>query len=350
MSRWARDREAAADALIGRSLDALDLSGHILIVNASSGLPALLAERGIACQRWDRRLGHGGLAQPWPPPGAFDLAIVRLAKAKDEQEMTAHAVLSVLAPRAQLLLYGGNDEGIRSAVAALAELCGPVDTIAKRGHGRVLAARRPLQLARLRQDLAAWRRVGRLSIAGAARPWVTYPGLFAAGHIDAGTALLLDTLPTLARGAHVADFGCGSGVIGAALARKAAENCNAARDVDGQGAIRLDLIDHDSVALLAAQENVPGARVILGTSLQQAKAGRYDAIFSNPPLHAGLSESHAAVEMLVGEAPQHLRVGGCLQIVLQRRIALERLLAAHFKDVCVVADNGRYRVWQARRG
>jgi 16S rRNA (guanine1207-N2)-methyltransferase len=350
MSRWARDREAAADALIGRSLDALDLSGRILTANASGGLPAMLAERGIACQRWDRRLGHDGVAQPWPPPGPFELAIVRLAKAKDEQEMTAHAVLSVLAPRARLLLYGGNDEGIRSAVTALAELCGPVDTIAKRGHGRVLAVRRPPQLARLRQDLAAWRRVGSLSIAGRARPWVTYPGLFAAGHLDAGTALLVGTLPRLAYGAHVADFGCGSGVIGAALAGMAAEHPNPAGDLDGKAAVHLDLIDHDSVALLAAQENVPGARVILGTSLQQAKAEHYDAIFSNPPLHAGLSESHAAVEALVREAPQHLRLGGCLQIVLQRRIALERLLAAQLKDVCVVADNGRYRVWQARRG
>jgi 16S rRNA (guanine1207-N2)-methyltransferase len=350
MSRWARDREAAADALIGRSLDTLDLTGRILIANASASLPAMLAERGVACQPWDRRLGHADLAQPWPPPGPFDLAIVRLAKAKDEQEMTAHAVLSVLAPRGELLLYGGNDEGIRSAVAGLADLCGPVDTIAKRGHGRVLAVRRPPQLARLRQDLAAWRRLESLSIAGEARPWVTYPGLFAAGQIDAGTALLLGTLPTLAWGAHVADFGCGSGVIGAALARKAGENLNPAGDGDGKSAVHLDLIDHDSVALLAAQENVPCARVILGTSLHQAKAGRYDAIFSNPPLHAGLSESHAAVEALVREAPQHLRVGGFLQIVLQRRIAVERLLAKHFKDVCIVADNGRYRVWHARRG
>src|SRR5262245_37501692 len=209
----------------------------------------MLAERGIACQRWDRRLGQGGLAQPWPPPGPFDHAIVRLAKAKDEQEMTAHAVLSVLGPSASLLLYGGNDEGIRSAVAALAELCGPVDTIAKRGHGRVLAVRRPAQLARLRQDLAAWRRLGRLSIAGQARPWVTYPGLFAAGQIDAGTALLLGTLPSLPAGAHVADFGCGSGVIGAAIAHQAAENPAQALAMAGDGSrsINLVLIDHDSV-------------------------------------------------------------------------------------------------------
>ncbi len=40
MSRWAHDPDAAADALIGRSLDAVDLSGRILLANPSGGLPA----------------------------------------------------------------------------------------------------------------------------------------------------------------------------------------------------------------------------------------------------------------------------------------------------------------------
>jgi len=334
MSRWAKDPEAAADALIGRSLDALDLSGRILIANASSGLPAMLAARGLACHRWHRRLVSGGATRPWPPSGPFDLAIVRLARAKDEQEMVLHAVLSVLAVDGRLVVYGGNDEGIRSAASVLAGLCGAADTVAKRGHGRVLAARRPAQLDHVRGELAAWRRTTPLSIAGQRRDWVSYPGLFAAGRIDEGTELLLATLPPLPAGARVADFGCGSGVIAAALAM--APNSG------------LDLIDHDSVALLAAKENVPVGQAILATSLAGA-AGLWDAIFSNPPLHVGLSESHAALTQLVVEAPVHLRRGGLLQLVLQRRLSVEDLLAQHLGEVRILADNGRYRVWSAQR-
>ena len=191
MSRWAKDPEAAADALIGRSLDALDLSGRILIANPSSGLPAMLAARGLAFQRWHRRLLSGEAARPWPPPGPFDLAIVRLARTKDEQEMVLHAVLSVLAADARLFVYGGNDEGIRSAASVLASLCGVADTVAKRGHGRLLAARRPAQLANVRGELAAWRRTTPLSIAGQLRDWVSYPGLFAAGRIDQKNLVLI---------------------------------------------------------------------------------------------------------------------------------------------------------------
>jgi 16S rRNA (guanine1207-N2)-methyltransferase len=340
MSRWAHDPDAAADALIGRSLDAVDLSGRILLANPSGGLPAMLAARGIAFQLWQRRLQAAGSAQAWPPAGPFDLAILRLAKAKDEQEMAAHAVLSVLGPEALLLLYGGNDEGIRSAAAMLAGLCGSIETIAQRGHGRVLAARRPRQLAHLRHDLGQWRRVSPLEIAGQIRPWVTYPGLFAAGRLDEGTAMLLKELPPLSAGARIADFGCGSGVIGATLAQTPG--------------VDLDMIDHDSLALLAARQNVPAARALLASSLSQAASqvggALYDAILSNPPLHAGITESQAALHQLIVEAPVHLVRGGCLRIVLQRRLPLAQLLAQHLSQVCVLADNGRYRVWQAERG
>ena len=75
----------------------------------------------------------------------------------------------------------------------------------------------------------------------------------------------------------------------------------------------------------------------------------YAAILSNPPLHKGIAEDHALLEQLIADAPAHLRAGGCLQIVVQRRIPLERLLAKHFADVTVPAENGRYRVWRARR-
>ena len=54
------------------------------------------------------------------------------------------------------------------------------------------------------------------------------------------------------------------------------------------------------------------------------------------------------LEQLIADAPAHLRSGGYLQIVVQRRVPLERLLAKHLTDVSIVAENGRYRVWRAR--
>jgi 16S rRNA (guanine1207-N2)-methyltransferase len=334
MSRWANDPEAAADELIGRSLDALDLEGRVLLANQAGALPSLLSGRGIAFWLWNRRLNAGTTAQAWPPPGPFDVVLLRLPKAKDEQDMAAHAGLSVLGAGGRLVLWGGNDEGIRSAGRRLERLCGEVATLATRGHGRVLVGRRPADTGALRGSLAAWRSVARLEIGGAARDWVSYPGLFAADRIDEGTALLIGALPPLRPGARVLDYGCGSGVIGAAAQ---------ARTPD----LAITLIDEDAVALEAARENVPGARLVLGRCLADAGGETYDAILSNPPLHKGIAEDHALLEGLIADAPAHLARGGCFQIVVQRRLPLDRLLAGHFAALSVPAATSRYRVWRA---
>jgi 16S rRNA (guanine1207-N2)-methyltransferase len=334
MSRWAEDPDSAADALIERCLDELGLAGRILLVNQRVALPGLLEQRGLSCAVWNRRLLGGPAAAPWPADGPFDAALVRLPKARDEQRMTTHASLSVLAPGGRLVLYGGNDEGIRSAAGLLQEVTGGVEVVAARGHGRVLSATRPQTIDGLRDTLQSWRMVTPMAIAGVTADWVSYPGIFAAGRLDEGTALLISAMPALAAGARVFDYGCGSGLIGAAALAQ-------------EPGITLDMLDTDSVALEAVQENVPRARRTLGARLADAEPAHYQAILSNPPLHEGVAEDHALLERLIADAPASLAPQGVLQIVVQRRVPLDRLLGRDFAQVQIVAENGRYRVWRA---
>jgi 16S rRNA (guanine1207-N2)-methyltransferase len=335
MSRWAQDPEGAADALITRSLADIAVAGRVLLVSQGRALPSAIRQRGADCVVWNRRLIEGATAAPWPPPGPFDLAFVRLPKARDEQAMTAHAALGTLSPAGRLILYGGNDEGIRTAAAMLEEIAADVTTLAARGHGRVLAARRSDPASGLRGSLAAWRTVSSIEIAGARRGWVSYPGCFAAGRIDEGTGLLLTVLPPLARGARVLDYGCGTGVIAGAL-------------LADQPGLHVDAMDSDTIALEAAGQNVPAACPILGMRLADAGRRDYAAILSNPPLHQGVAEDRALLERLISDAPAHLVPGGCLQLVVQRRVPLDHLLGQRFGKVDTVAETGRYRVWRAQ--
>jgi len=338
MSHWRRDPEAAAARLIAGCLERIDVCGRVLVANPPAGgeLRARLAERGDRCDAWVRRLDNGGGvdARPWPPAGPFDAVLLRLPPAKDEQAMAAHAAISVLAPSGRLIVYGGNEEGIRSSVAMLAGLCGEVETLAVRGHGRVVAVRRRAG-SPIRGALSDWRITTRLVVGEAARTWVSYPGVFAAGRIDPATRLLIGALPQLPRGARLLDFGCGSGVIGA----------SALAEMPG---IALDMLDNDAVALAAAGENVPEGRTILAARLIGAPAG-YDAILSNPPLHRGIAEDHRSLNALIREAPRHLTARGVLQIVVQRRVPVVPLLQECFQRVSVTAQNEAYRVVRAAR-
>jgi 16S rRNA (guanine1207-N2)-methyltransferase len=334
VSNWRNDPEGAADQLIRRSLDDIDVRGRALLAYQSGDLPALLAQRGVDVEVWKRRVVSTHKASPWPSIALCDVAMLRLPKAKDEQEMAAHACLGALAEGGRLIVYGGNDEGIRSAAGMLEALCGSVDTLATRGHGRVLAARRPSDTSKLRTSLSKWRRVMPVTIAGTSRDWVSYPGIFADGRIDEGTALLLVNLPPLLARARVLDYGCGSGIIAAAALAQ-------------QPDLALDLLDSDTVALEAARVNVPGARVIAGTRLGDTGKVIYAAILSNPPLHEGIAEDHAHLERLVADAPSRLAPGGVLQMVVQRRVPLDCMLADRFASAAVIAETSRYRVWRA---
>jgi 16S rRNA (guanine1207-N2)-methyltransferase len=186
----------------------------------------------------------------------------------------------------------------------------------------------------LRASLSDWRETFRIDLGDGPRNWVTYPGLFAHGRLDAGTAFLIAHLPRLPALARVLDFGCGTGVIAAATRLTST-------DLD------LTLLDSDSVALEAARENVPGAKLVLAADMA-AISGRFDAILSNPPLHDGRSEDLNALTTLATSGPRLLTRDGFLQIVVQRRIGASRILERVFTNVTEVARSSRYVILRAQ--
>jgi len=137
-------------------------------------------------------------------------------------------------------------------------------------------------------------------------------------------------------GRRVLDFACGSGVIGAFLAAL-------------EPTARVDFLDVDAVALAAAGENVPGARLISSDGFDALEHERYDLIVSNPPYHEGKVQTSRVVERLVRGAPDHLETDGSLVLVTQRRLPVAALMASTFNTVEVLLDAGPYRVWCGKK-
>ncbi len=319
-------------------LDTLQLGARPLIVDEASGqLAAALKANGCEPNVWRRYADGRVSAEAWPQTTECTAALVRLGKDRRALTMALEAAASVVPAGGAMILFGANAEGVKSAGKSLDAVAENVVTIDTRRHSRVLAGTRRRDISGLRGTLDAWREMHDITLNGRTRSWLSYPGVFAAGSLDAGTALLLDHLPPIGKGAAVLDMACGTGIIGAAVHERFPFAA-------------VDLVDNDAVAIAAARENVPGVTIICGDGLAAAPRPRYDAILSNPPIHDGVDESLAFIEALISEAPSRLKTGGTLQVVIQSRIRVLPLFEAAFNEAAIVAQDRRFQILRGTTG
>lgn len=168
------------------------------------------------------------------------------------------------------------------------------------------------------------------------------PGTFAASGVDAGSQLLLQSLPDDLGSARVADLGCGNGVlaIGSAL-----------RNPDASYL----LVDESAAAVASAarswEANLPGRPVdiVHGDGLHDAPEASLDVVLCNPPFHAGTTVDEWIGQRLLEQAHRALRPGGSLYVVANRHLNHHRYLRHAFDTVEVLASNPKFSVLRAVR-
>ena len=332
-ARWARSRPHGTSATPDPTALVLgDLAPH---------LPLALEDRGHTVTRWHRVVCPGQLCTPWPPPGPFGEAWVRMPRSSLEAAMLLHAAAGRVQGGGHIHLYGASAEGIRSAARHFPAGAADPRTALIKARCRVLTAARTAAPPRP-DGLASWTHEVPVDWGSGGRAWTFYPGVFAYGRLDPATALLIAALPDVPDGSRVLDFGAGTGPIAAAVMERTGTRTE------------VHLLEPDAISLAAAAINVARATRIAGHGLaavaahgRSTVAGPYDLIVSNPPIHAGTAQSLRTVEDLVRGAPAALAKGGSLLLVAQRRLPVPRLLAHAFRDVRTAADQGQFRVWRA---
>ncbi len=165
------------------------------------------------------------------------------------------------------------------------------------------------------------------------------PGVFSPRGIDPGTTLLVEHAEIPDRGL-ILDMGCGYGAIGITLAKA----------YPGLTVYMVD-INRNAVKLAKLNAKLNGVEdrvVIMHGDLYKPLPRNlfFDAILSNPPLSAGMK----TVEKLIREAPEYMKPGATLQLVVWRMHNLvEEAVRDVFGEFKVLASKKGYRVLLARK-
>ncbi len=268
------------------------------------------------------------------PKGDYRAAVLFLPKSRELTDYLLQALASRLTGR-PLYLVGEKRGGIERAAKQLAVYGKPRKLDSAR-HCQLWSVQ--IEQAPATPDLDALAQVYSLQLADGPLQVVSLPGVFAHGRLDRGSALLLEHLDSLPQG-HLLDFGCGAGVIGAALKRRYPSS-------------RVSLLDVDAFALASSRltlaRNGLEAELIAGTGIESAP-GELAAIVSNPPFHQGVHTHYQASENLLTQAARHLRDGGELRLVANSFLKYPPLIERHLGPCRTLAEAEGFRIYSARR-
>jgi 16S rRNA (guanine1207-N2)-methyltransferase len=248
-----------------------------------------------------------------------------------ERRYSLAQALRALAPGGHFLAMAPKDKGGSRLAGDFAALGAGFGETAKRHH-RICQVRRPDDMTAVHLAIAD----GAPRFSEELGLW-TQPGVFSWDRIDAGTALLAASLPSL--GGRGADLGCGIGV----LAQKVLESKDVAE---------LALVDIDRRAIDAVAKNIDDPRATLHWADLRGDApalADLNFVVMNPPFHDAGAEDRALGSVFIRRAAGALKKGGTCWLVANRHLPYEKTLGEFFNHVTPRGEGGGYKVYEARK-
>jgi 23S rRNA (guanine1835-N2)-methyltransferase len=238
--------------------------------------------------------------------------------------------LACLRPGGRLFVAARERSGLARFADALRDLSGGVETVAEVGDCSVLVASRPASGSLDDRSFVEPRRLS-ATVGGVDLSLVSVPGVFAAGGLDHGTRLLLETAD-VADGDRVLDLCCGYGAAGVWA---------------GSGAdCSVTLTDDDRVATRCAECSLSASgvdgEVVTADGTAGVASRRFDTVLCNPPTHAG----DAVLRELFDGARRVLAGSGTLWVVHHDALDLHPQLSV-FRRVQVAARGEEHVVLRA---
>ncbi|HEY1351188.1 MAG TPA: class I SAM-dependent methyltransferase [Ktedonobacteraceae bacterium] len=250
-------------------------------------------------------------------PATMELAAMNIVYQPDNTWMRYGVRLAAYALKVGGRLYveGAKDRGILSLGRYIQEIFGNLETLAISKGRRLVCAVKSVDSA------------GELALPDLAP--------FAAGRIDEGTRLLLDSLEVRVSDTAL-DPGCGAGFIGAYIAERASRGQVTLLDVS--------LVSVAAARRLLEQRGLVNVQVLASDGMQAVRDRRFDLVATNPPFHLGGIQTTAIAQRFIHETARVLRPRGRFYLVANRFLKYEPVLRACFGTVEEVGGNTRFKV------
>lgn len=163
------------------------------------------------------------------------------------------------------------------------------------------------------------------------------PGTFSANRLDDGTELLLKTITSVT--GKGLDFGCGCGVISAAVGKRFGTPMTA--------------VDVDALAIASSNKtfeyNNINAKSLASNGLSQliAKADKFDFIVTNPPFHTGIDTDYNITEQFIQHSKKVLQPKYDFWMVANAFLPYPDVFKHYLKPVDVKSNNKRFNIYHA---
>lgn len=256
---------------------------------------------------------------------------------KGKQRLLAQ--LTLLAGRipidSRVIVIGAVDAGIKSTGKKLLDYCHSVQKMDSARHCQAWSA--------------LWQTTSRIELSSLQQQWefelvdrhlsiTSLPGVFADGHLDTGSALLIkaleDNQSSQPSCLDVLDFGCGAGTLSVAVCALAP-------------IANVTAVDIDAFALHATQQtannndcNISALPCATPLDIQ----GQFDLIISNPPFHRGVKQSTQITELFIQQLSRLLKPKGTVWLVANSFLDYETALLSAGLNPLVVTNNRAFKV------
>lgn len=269
-------------------------------------------------------------------PDQYDTAVLFVPKGRDLGRAQLWSALQVLRPDGDCFIAGPNKGGAKTMIRDAATLFGDCNVVAYRKSHRVAVSQKSTRSAD--QYPSDWgpdptqpqtrtfeTPLGELNV-------TTLPGIFSWDELDDGTACLLEQLDI--RDAQTAlDIGCGTGIIGALIARHGVETL---------------LVDENLLAVVASTQTIEQNAItqasVRASDVYSDIHETFDLIVSNPPFHQKFDVNTNTAHRIIRDAKKHLNPGGRLIIVCNAFLPYEAVFDEAFGRHRIITKDHRFKV------